>query len=122
MLGRLDNRVLLTDMRVEWHPHTSLSESASERAPERVEAWLIRRLRAVSPDLEVVAPRRALDGLAGAWRIGLAGTLKKESIRTTAVVVDRGTGRVVLLLAGPAGAREQVQPALERLIASLRLL
>jgi hypothetical protein len=122
VLGRLDNRVLLTDMRVEWHPHTSLSQSAAERTPERVEAWLIRRLRAVSPDVKVVAARRALEGLAGAWRIGLTGTLKKESIRTTAVVVDRAAGRVVLLLAGPAGAWEQVQPALERLIASIRLL
>lgn len=118
VLGRLDNRVLLTDMRVEWHPQTA----TSERSPERVEAWLLRRLRGVSPDLEVVAARTPVDGLEGAWRIGLKGTLKKESIRTTAVVVDRGTGRVVLLLAGPAGAWEQVQPALERLLASIHTL
>ncbi|MDJ0522359.1 MAG: hypothetical protein QNJ90_09855, partial [Planctomycetota bacterium] len=118
LLGRLDNRVLLTDMRVEWHPY----DRATERQPERAEAWLLGRLRGVSPDLKVVEARRAVPEVAGAWRIELTGTLKKESIRTTAVVVDRRMGRVVLLLAGPAGAWGQVRPALERLLASIRLL
>jgi len=117
-LGRLSNRMLLSDVRVEWHPKTT----ASEREPARVEAWLLRRLRGISPDVRIVEARRALDGVAGAWRLGLEGTLKKESIRTTAVVVDRRGGRVVLLLAGPTGAWGQVQPALERLLTSIRLL
>ncbi len=118
VLGRLDNRVLLTDMRIEWHPHNA----TSERDPARVEAWLLRRLRGVSPDLKVVDQRKALTGVKGAWRLDVTGTLKKESVRTTVVVVDRGTGRVVLLLAGPTGAWGQVRPALERMLATIRLL
>ena len=36
--------------------------------------------------------------------------------------VDRPGGRVVLLLAGPAGAWEQVRPAVARFVRSIRLL
>ncbi len=117
-LGRLDNRVLLADARIEWHPRGT----ASERSPAQVEAWLLRRLRAVSPDLRILTTRAAVQGVASSWRMELGGTLKKESIRTIAVVVDRPMGRVVLLLAGPAGAWGQVRPALERLLTSIRLL
>ncbi len=118
VLGRMNNEVLVTDMRVEWHPKASLAGSTSAAT----EAWLLRRLRAVSPDLAIVAERRELTGLHGAWRLGLQGTLRKESVRTVAVVVDRPGGRVVLLLAGPAGAWEQVRPAIARLVRSIRLL
>ena len=72
--------------------------------------------------VKVIAPRSEIDGLPKAWRLELSGTLKKESVRTIAVVVDREAGRVVLLLAGPAGAWGQVRPALERVLASLRPL
>ena len=70
----------------------------------------------------MVAERRELTGLRGAWQLGLQGTLRKESVRSVAVVVDRPGGRVVLLLAGPAGAWEQVRPAIARLVRSIRLL
>lgn len=118
VLGRLANPVMVTDVRVEWHPH----EAGSERGAEAVEAWLMRRLRSVSGDVKVVEERRELTGLDGAWQIGLLGTLRKESVRTVAVVVDRPGGRVVLLLAGPAGAWEQVRPAVARFVRSIRLL
>lgn len=117
-LGRLENRVSLADARLEWHPRTDRSETDARAA----EAWLMRRLRGASPDLKVVVPRRPMQGIEGAWRLECAGTLKKERIRTIAVVVDRPAGRVVLLLAVPASAREQVAPALERLLSSIRLL
>ena len=75
--------------------------------------WLCQNnvMRSVSGDVKVVEERRELTGLDGAWQVGLVGTLRKESVRTVAVVVDRPGGRVVLLLAGPAGAWEQVRPA-----------
>ncbi|MDF1700707.1 MAG: hypothetical protein P1V36_06075, partial [Planctomycetota bacterium] len=118
VLGRMANPVLVTDARVEWHPY----EAGSERGEEAVQAWLVRRLRAVSPDLKIVNERRELTGLEGAWQLDLTGTLRKESVRTVAVVVDRPGGRVVLLLAGPAGAWEQVRPAIVRFVRSIRLL
>ncbi|MDA1196150.1 MAG: hypothetical protein O2894_13345 [Planctomycetota bacterium] len=118
VLGRLANPVLVTDVRVEWHPE----ETTSEVDPQAVEAWLLRCLRAVSPDIAVHQPRRELTGLELAWQIGLEGTLRDERVRTVAVVVDRPGGRVVLLLAGPAGAWEQVQPAVAQFVRSIRLL
>ena len=118
VLGRMDNRVLLSDARVEWHPR----EEDDPRAPDDTEAWLLQRLRGASRDLEVVSARRPLEGLEGAWRLDLQGHLKQEMVRTIAVVVDRPRGRVVLLLAAPAAAWEQVRPALERFVSSVRLL
>jgi len=118
VLGRMANDVLLADVRVELHPYVA----GAERDPDAVEAWLLRRLRTASPDVKATAARRPLEGLQGAWRLGLEGTLKEESVRTVAVVVDRPTGRVVLLLACPAGAWEQVRPAFDRLLDSLRAL
>lgn len=118
VLGRMDNRVLLSDVRVEWHP----KGADAPQGDAQVEAWLVRRLRGASPNLRVLEARRALPDLADAWRLSLAGTLKQESVRTIAVVVDRPRGRVVLLLAAPASAWEQVRPALDRLVSSIRLL
>lgn len=118
VLGRLDTRVYLADVRVEWHPR----EPSDPADPARVETWLLRRLRGASPDLQVVKHRAPLVGLSGAWRLDLLGTLKREKIRSVAVVVDRPLGRVVLLLACPAAAWEQGRPALDRFLSSLRLL
>lgn len=118
VLGRLANAVLVTDVRVEWHP----LEAGSETAPDAVQTWLERRLRSVSGDIKALDERRELTGVEGAWQLDLQGTLRKESVRTVAVVVDRPGGRVVLLLAGPAGAWEQIQPAVARFVRSLRLL
>ena len=118
VLGRLSNRVLLTDVRVELHPQVP----GADRAPAAVEDWLVRRLRVASPDVRVLEARSDLAQIPDAWSLGLVGTLKKETVRTVAVVVDRPTGRVVLLLACPAGAWEQVRPALERFLESLRVL
>ncbi len=118
LLGRFVNDVLVTDVRVEWHPH----EGKGIRGEQVVQDWLVRRLRSVSPDIKVVAERRELTGVEGAWQLGLQGTLRKESVRTVAVVVDRPGGRVVLLLAGPAGAWEQIRPAIVRFVRSIRLL
>ena len=118
VLGRLSNAVMVTDVRVEWHPH----EAGSERDPDKVQDWLLRRLRSVSGDVQLVGERRELTGIEGAWQLDLQGTLRRESVRTVAVVVDRPAGRVVLLLAGPAGAWEQIRPAVARFVRSIRLL
>jgi hypothetical protein len=117
-LGRMDNRVLLSDARVEWHPLMP----GDSREPAQVESWLIGRLRGACRDLQVVDARRPLSGVDGAWRVTVQGTLKQESVRTIVVVVDRPRGRVVLLLAAPAAAWEQVQPALERFVSSIHPL
>ena len=118
VLGRMDSRVLLSDVRVEWHP----KDGRAELDPAAAQAWLVRRLRGASPDLRVLEGRRALGTVEGAWRMSLLGSLKHESVRTIAVVVDRPRGRVVLLLAAPAAAWEQVRAALERFVSSVRLL
>lgn len=118
VIGRLSNAVLVTDVRVEWHPH----EAGTERTGDAVQSWLMRRLRSVCGDIGVAGERRELAGLENAWQIELTGTLRKESVRTVAVVVDRPAGRVVLLLAGPAGAWEQIRPAVVRFVRSIRLL
>jgi hypothetical protein len=118
VLGRLSNSVLLADVRVEWHPRQG--RAAGDPAAE--ESWLLHRLRFACPDVAVVARRAPLARVQGAWRIGLQGTLRKESVRTVAVVVDRPGGRVVLLLACPAGAWESTRPAFDRLLDSLRAL
>ena len=118
VLGRLHNAVMVTDVRVEWHPHTA----STEKAPDAVQQWLERRLRSVSGDIKALDERRELTGIEGGWQLDLQGTLRKESVRTVAVVVDRPGGRVVLLLAGPAGAWEQIQPAVARFVRSIRLL
>ena len=102
VLGRLDTRVYLADVRIEWHPRSGTTETA----PAQVEGWLVRRLRSASPDLRVVAGRRNVVGVSGAWQMEFSGTLKAESIRTIALVVDRPLGRVVLLLACPVAAWE----------------
>lgn len=118
VLGRLSNAVMVTDVRVELHPH----EAGSERDPDKVQAWLERRLRSVSGDVKALGERRELTGMENAWQLDLQGTLRRESVRTVAVVVDRPGGRVVLLLAGPAGAWEQIRPAVVRFVRSIRLL
>lgn len=118
VLGRLSHSVLLSDVRIELHP----VPGGVDRAPDATQAWLLRRLRGASPDAQVVVARRALPNVPGGWQIGLQGTLKRESVRTIAAVVDRPTGRVVLLLACPAGAWEQVRQAFDRFLDSLRAL
>ncbi len=123
VLGLLSTRVTLADIRIEWHPKAPGSESD----PERVKDWLVQRLRGAAPDLKTLGARTAVPGLAspgstGGWRMDFVGTLKGESVRTIAVVVDRPLGRVVLLLACPTTAWEQGRPALDRFVGSLQLL
>ena len=73
------------------------------RHPE-AEARLIDRLRRICPDLHIVRDRRPLGGTGvpgSAWRLDFEGTLRGERVRTVAVVVDRGDGRVLFLAACP---------------------
>jgi len=118
VLGTASHPTLVADMRIEWHPH----EPDTERGEERVEAWLLQRLRGVSPDLAVSEPRAPVLPIREAWRIELAGTVKGTDIRTLAVVVERPEGRAVLLLACPATGWEAGRQAFERFLSSLRLL
>jgi hypothetical protein len=118
VLGRLETRVTLADVRIEWHA----AGPDTERDPAQVEGWLLRRLRAACPDLRVVSGRRVLPALEGAWQMVVACTLKGERVQTRAIVIDRTRGRVVLLLACPASALAQGEAAWTRFVESLRLL
>ena len=108
----------LADVRIEWHP----AEAGDDKAPEHVEGWLIRRLRAACTDLKVIEARRAVEHLEGAWRIEVVGTLNETEVRTTAVVIDRPRGRVVLLAACPLTTWKDGGQALDRFISSVHLL
>lgn len=118
VLGGASQSALLANLRAEWHPY----ESESERSEDGGAAWLLQRLRGVAPDLTVLLEPTPMSGLAGAWRMIVSGNLKATAVHTIAVVVDRPTGRVVLLLAIPSAGWEDGRGALERILASLYLL
>jgi hypothetical protein len=118
VLGTAAHASLVADLRVEWHPE----EPDTEHGEERVEAWLLQRLRGVSPDLAVSEPRGPVLPIRDAWRIEVEGTVKGTAVRSVAVVVERPSGRAVLLFACPAAGWEEGRRAFERFLSSLRLL
>ncbi len=123
VLGTMKNTIHVADIRVEWHPEAA----TTLRLGQHAEAWLLRRLRGLAPNLRVVGPRTSLPalvaaGASDAWRFEVEGTLRGETVHTIAVVVDRGPDRVVMLCACPSSALKQARPALERFVVSLRVL
>jgi hypothetical protein len=52
----------------------------------------------------------------------LRGTLKGERVRTVAVVVRRGGGRALLLVACPESAWAKVSPSVERMLDSIEVM
>ena len=58
----------------------------------------------------------------GAWRVEYTGTLKSERVRTVAVVLDRGQGRILVLAACPEVSWPQAAHAINRLVDSLERL
>jgi hypothetical protein len=120
-VGRLQSRLLASDVRVEWDPKAASSSGTTAGAPA-AEAALMVRLRGVAPDLAVVEPRGAVESLPGAWRMALEGTVRGERVRTLVLVADRGEGRVTLLATCPSSAWADARPALEAILASFRWL
>ena len=118
VLGRLSSKLHLADVRVEWHPESMDAIGTAVEA----EAWLLRRLRSVSPDLQITAPRRRFGAMEGAWQLGLTANLKGTKVNTIAVVLDRPPGRVLLLVACPLTTWDDGRPALEKFLASIHLL
>lgn len=135
----LECRPLVADVRIEWDPAGATVAPSAAEASQR----LMQRLRAWCPDLRVLRPLQPLalrsaaatgEGTAGgvgarvagreaaaqpAWRMDFTGTLKGERVRTVAVIVDRGRGRVLLLVACPEVSWPQVARAVDKLVASL---
>jgi len=107
---------LLADARIEWNPEGAPRGQTADQA----EAALLERLRATSRDLVVTDARRSVDGLPGAWRLTVRGTLKDTSVGTVVLWVPRGAGALVVLAACPESGWESGKPALERLVASVR--
>lgn len=132
-VGVLECKPLVADVRIEWDP---TGASVAPGAPE-ASARLLQRLRAWCPDLRVLRPMQPLSlstasptgegtggggreaAAQGAWRMDFTGTLKGERIRTVAVVVDRGRGRILLLVACPEVSWPQAARAVDKLVASL---
>lgn len=117
----VESRLHVTDVRIEWDPDGVAVAPGQAEAADR----LLQRLRAVCPDLRVVHPRRPLpvdDSVQGAWRMDFTGTLKEEAVRTVAVVLDQGQGRVLVLVACPEVAWPQASRSIEVLLASIRRL
>jgi hypothetical protein len=118
VVARLSSRVLLANARVEWDPEGL----APGREAHELEGEIIDRLRAWCPDLTVTEPRRPVAHLSGAWRMGLTGTLRDTRVETVLLVVPRGRGVTLVLLACPESAWEQGRAAAERLVAGARPL
>ena len=123
VLGTMKNTIHVADIRIEWHPESA----ALRRTAAEAEAWLLQRLRGLAPKLRVIAPRQRFsslvsEGVSDAWRMEVAGRLRGESVHTIIVVVDRGPGRVIMLCACPSTVLQQARPALERFVATLRVL
>ncbi len=118
-VASLESRFFVADVRVEWDPSGARAAPGADEA----EARLLSRLRLVCPDLEVLSARADLgEGLPVGWKMVLRGTLHGEKVRTVAVVVDRGEGRVVLLAACPDSAWGEAGTSIERLLSSLRTM
>lgn len=116
-----ESRFHVADVRVEWDPTGAQMTPTAEEAETR----LLARLKRVCPDLRVVRERRPLSGTgapSAAWRMTVEGTLNGERVRTTAVVIDRGAGRVLFLAAAPNVAWEEANVSFERLFSSIRVM
>jgi hypothetical protein len=117
-VASIESSFHVADVRVEWDPEGAAVAPGIVEA----EARLLQRLRSVCPDLQVLEAPRALEGLDGAWRMELLGTLKEERIRTIAVVLDRGPARVLFLVACPELAWAEAQRSLEAFVSSIQRL
>lgn len=118
VVARLSSPIQLAEVRIEWDPE-GFGPGATEAS---CEAALLERLKAVCPDLAVAERRRPAEGLAGAWRLGLYGTLRDTPVRTLVLVVPRGKGLTTFLAAVPDASWEGARPALEKLLSSVRPL
>jgi hypothetical protein len=70
----------------------------------------------------VVEGRRPVEGVAGAWRVGLSGTVRGERVRTIALVAERGDARVTMLASCQEAAWADARAALEAILSSFRWL
>jgi hypothetical protein len=112
----LNSSALVADARIEWNPEGAPRGQTAEQA----EAALLERLKAVSKDLAVTLARSPVEGLPGAWRMSVRGTLRDTPVTTLVLFVPRGTGAAVVLAACPETGWDAGRPALERLLASVR--
>jgi hypothetical protein len=118
MLARCASAPLVADARIEWNPEgTPVGQT-----PAQAEAALLERLRSVCRDLAVTTPREAVPTLPGAWRLSVRGTLRDTAVRTLILCVPRGAGQVVILAACPETGWGMGEPALDRLLDSVRVL
>jgi hypothetical protein len=108
----------VSDVRIEWDPEGA----GLAPGPDEAEARLLMRLRTACPDLEIVEPRSALEGVPQAWRMTLRGTLRGETVHTVVVVLDRGPARVLFLAACPEASWREAESPIESLVASIRRL
>ena len=111
--------MLAADVRVEWDPRGAPAGSAPG---EEAEAALLARLKALCKDLKVVTKRAAVDGLPGAWTLGLEGTVRGERLKTLVLVADRALARVTVIASCPEVAWPDAHVALESILASFRWL
>jgi hypothetical protein len=116
VVARLETPATMSDVRVEWDPEGAVGAAS----PAEAEASLLLYLRTACPDLAVTEKRRALAGVENAWRLGVEGTLRGDKVRTIAVVLDRGRGRVLVLAACPIASWASGERALETFVASIR--
>ncbi len=119
VVAKMASSLLASDVRVEWEPY---ARGAACVAPADVETLLLARLKGVSPDLQVVAPRNAVEAVPGAWRMSLAGTLNGERVRTLVLVAERRLGWATLIATCPESAWGDAKPALEAVLAGFRWL
>jgi hypothetical protein len=119
VVAKLASDLHVADVRVEWEPKGVVQSPLPAEAPETA---LVARLRSVSPDVTVLDARRAVDGVPGAWRVGLLGTVREERVRTLALVAERGEGRVTMLASCQEAAWPDVRGALEAVLESFRWL
>jgi hypothetical protein len=125
VVARLESRLLVADVRVEWEKAgrgggESPPPAPPAARPEDVEAALLARLRPLCPDLEVVEARRPARDVPGAWRLSLAGTRQGERIRTEVLVAERGGARVTCLASCSKAAWDDARGALESILDSFR--
>ena len=127
-VAKIASAALVADVRVEWDPRGASASpgppppAGTDPVAAEAESTLLVRLRGIAPDLEIVEPRRAVPGVAGAFRMTLRGTVRKERLKTAVLVADRGGARVVLLASCPEAAWDDTRGALEAVLDSFRWL